>query len=73
MPASGPQEAFEIGFDKLSLIINRIQNYTTRRLRLVTGLLLTLDEADIPACNLHSFSRRKLGPEAVFPDLSVKL
>lgn len=37
---------------------------------MVTGLLFTLDKA---ACTLHSFSRRKVGPEAVFPDLSVKI
>ena len=43
------------------------------RLRLVTGLLFRLEELETPACNLHNFKRRNVGPEAVFPDLFVKI
>ena len=42
------------------------------RFRLVTGLLFTLDEVEILAYNLHSFSRRKVGLEVGFLDLSIK-
>jgi hypothetical protein len=43
------------------------------RLRLVTGLLLRLEELETLACNLYNFKRRNVGPEAVFLDLFVKI
>ncbi len=42
------------------------------RLRLVIGLLFRLEELETPACNLHNFNRRNVGPNTVFPDSFMK-